>query len=313
MLYVSIIQSSNRIAHHPHIIPTEPKITQIQAVEAIEQDLHSKFSDIENIKLEMQRYNFSAQEYESGGESKYVDYRAKLGFGWPLSTIKMHPELLNLPLAFIHANRTVYVVNATSHSFEKVCDEPSNTTCPVGRGGENAARDRLFYRTEVAWYSDKNPPSGNDQGFYMIDAETGQVLWNTIDAEKDRKPLPNVNFGNKTISQILKERTNPPLTIPIDIEYGASLADHNKGYLPKEVRGTLGIDNKAVWTNRDTSVHTVVSDTGYSNQYSGKFESGMISPNSTYSYVFMDFGRYPYHCDIHPWMRGMVDIVESFS
>jgi plastocyanin len=53
------------------------------------------------------------------------------------------------------------------------------------------------------------------------------------------------------------------------------------------------------WTNTGNAPHTVDSDTEV-------FESGVIDPGETFSYTFGMPGIFPYHCDIHPHMRGMV-------
>ena len=53
------------------------------------------------------------------------------------------------------------------------------------------------------------------------------------------------------------------------------------------------------WTNTGNAPHTVDSDMEL-------FESGVIDPGETYSNTFNEPGIFPYHCDIHPHMRGMV-------
>jgi plastocyanin len=61
----------------------------------------------------------------------------------------------------------------------------------------------------------------------------------------------------------------------------------------------VGVGETVEWTNTGNADHTVDSDTEI-------FESGTIDPGETYSYTFDDPGIFPYHCDIHPHMRGMV-------
>lgn len=53
------------------------------------------------------------------------------------------------------------------------------------------------------------------------------------------------------------------------------------------------------WTNNDGVNHTVASDTG-------AFDSGTMPDGDTYSYTFDTVGSFPYHCAIHPGMRGSV-------
>src|SRR5829696_1210878 len=61
----------------------------------------------------------------------------------------------------------------------------------------------------------------------------------------------------------------------------------------------VGAGQTVEWTNTGNADHTVDSDTEI-------FESDIIDPGETYRYTFDDPGIFPYHCDIHPHMRGMV-------
>jgi hypothetical protein len=245
MLYVSIIQSSNRIAHDWNVIPTEPKVSQLKAIETVEKHVRSKLKEVEQIGLYFSLYNSS-----NGGEPDFRNANKSelTNLGWNIEYVKAHPESLNLLLAFIHANCTIYGINATSHSYLKACDLSSSSSsylCPMDRNGANTARNRLVYSIEVNW----SPPIAQEpyhEGHYLIDAETGEIAWNNIDFAAYRKPLPNVNFdNNKTISQLQRELANPLQTTNIDIEQGASDQSASKSYLPKEVRVTLGMDNRA--------------------------------------------------------------------
>jgi len=116
--------------------------------------------------------------------------------------------------------------------------------------------------------------------------------------------------------QLPEEVLNPPESVKVSIIEGSSQPSQQKNFEPKEVRGSLGINNKIVWTNVDTTAHTVTSDTQYSDQISGPFNSieslGIIPPQKTYEFTFTKEGEYPYHCEPHPWMTGKVIIVKSF-
>lgn len=309
ILYVSSIFSEQGHAHHFDDIPTEAKIPQLEAIEIIENDLRAKIPQLQEVNPTHNYYNFSLQKYES--DQEYVRYIInKVGYGYSFDHIKQHPELLQLPLRFVHFNGTIYDIDSSTNSFDKICDEPS-LTCPMGKFG-GAARDRLVYNAEIRW----QPPTEEiwyNEGFYIIDAESGKIVWNSIDYEKNRKPMPNVTYGNRTIRQLFEERLDPPVIMHVDIERGASLATNEVGFLPKDTRVTLGIDNKIQWTNRDLVTRTVVSDNSYSNDYTGRFESELIEPNSSFEYTFFATGRYPYHYDIHPWMTGTVEVLEEFS
>ena len=69
--------------------------------------------------------------------------------------------------------------------------------------------------------------------------------------------------------QLPEEVLNPPESVKVTIIEGSSQPSQQKNYEPKEIRGALGIDNKIVWTNVDTTAHTVTTDNQYSDQISG--------------------------------------------
>lgn len=117
--------------------------------------------------------------------------------------------------------------------------------------------------------------------------------------------------------QLPEEVLNPPEPVTVSIIEGSALPSQQKNFDPKEIRGTLGISNKIIWTNVDTTAHTVTTDDQYTDQISGPFDSidstGLILPQQTYEFTFTKDGEYPYHCEPHPWMTGKVTVVKSFA
>ncbi len=65
---------------------------------------------------------------------------------------------------------------------------------------------------------------------------------------------------------------------------------------------TVKAGTTVVWTNKDSSTHTVTSDTGTA------LNSGNLSLNQTFSMVFTTPGTYTYHCGLHPFMTGKVTV-----
>jgi len=43
------------------------------------------------------------------------------------------------------------------------------------------------------------------------------------------------------------------------------------------------------------------------------WDSHLIKPGNTWSFMFSQAGRYPYHCGLHPWMVGVVNVVAGAS
>lgn len=77
-------------------------------------------------------------------------------------------------------------------------------------------------------------------------------------------------------------------------------------YLPSTSKIIAG--GEVIWTNHDTVAHTITSGTPQEGP-DGLFDSGLITPQNTYSLEFNIPFEYEYFCLVHPWMQGMI-IVE---
>jgi len=71
----------------------------------------------------------------------------------------------------------------------------------------------------------------------------------------------------------------------------------NFAFSPSSI--TINVGDTIIWTNYDSSSHTVTSDDGI-------FNSGGISKDNTWSYTFTSAGTFGYHCAPHPGMTGTV-------
>ncbi len=61
---------------------------------------------------------------------------------------------------------------------------------------------------------------------------------------------------------------------------------------------------KSVTSNSDGHTSTSNGDV---------WDSHLIKPGNTWSFTFSKTGRYPYHCGLHPWMVGVVNVVAGAS
>lgn len=59
---------------------------------------------------------------------------------------------------------------------------------------------------------------------------------------------------------------------------------------------------KVIWVNNDSVAHTVTSDSG------NLLNSGTLSSGQSFSFTFMNTGSVSYHCNIHPMMKGNVNV-----
>jgi len=62
---------------------------------------------------------------------------------------------------------------------------------------------------------------------------------------------------------------------------------------------TVAKGTTVTWTNNNNVAHTIVSD-------SGAFSSSELAKGGSFSFTFDSPGEYPYHCSIHPSMKGKV-------
>ena len=70
----------------------------------------------------------------------------------------------------------------------------------------------------------------------------------------------------------------------------------NFEYSPATIRISRG--DRVVWANLDDVKHTATSR--------GRFSTGKIRSGKAIAIKFRSKGRFPYHCTIHPEMRGKV-------
>jgi len=96
-----------------------------------------------------------------------------------------------------------------------------------------------------------------------------------------------------------------PKQVVIIIQEGAGENLH-LGFSPAKITIVIGVNNTVVWKNEDSDWHTAHSNIP-------EFNSGMIAPGASFTHVFERAGTYPYHCDPHPWMTGLVVVQSSSS
>jgi plastocyanin len=69
----------------------------------------------------------------------------------------------------------------------------------------------------------------------------------------------------------------------------------NSAFYPNSI--TISSGDTVVWTNLDSTNHTVVGT---------DFSSGNISYQDSYTHTFTKKGTYNYYCSIEPFMKGIV-------
>lgn len=75
-------------------------------------------------------------------------------------------------------------------------------------------------------------------------------------------------------------------------------------YRPSTVRIEPG--DRVRWSNQGNQVHTVTTD----DPGAEDFDSGRLGQGEEYTHTFPNAGTYPYHCEIHNSMQGVVQVGE---
>jgi plastocyanin len=96
-----------------------------------------------------------------------------------------------------------------------------------------------------------------------------------------------------------------PTEVVVIIQNGAGENLH-LGFYPSKITIVIGVNNTVVWKNEDSDWHTAHSNIP-------EFNSGLIQAGDSFTHTFLRAGTYPYHCDPHPWMTGVVFVKAATS
>ena len=62
------------------------------------------------------------------------------------------------------------------------------------------------------------------------------------------------------------------------------------------------------WVNHSPEAHTIIADACRGTS-SCLLNSGLIIPHGFYDFSQLSPGRYSYHCGVHPFMRGTINVL----
>ena len=86
-------------------------------------------------------------------------------------------------------------------------------------------------------------------------------------------------------------------------ETAAEVAVVIEGFAFNEATIEVAAGTTVMWTNNDTTPHTVTSA-------DGTFDSGRLDGGATFSFTFTEPGEYAYACEFHPGMQGTIVVTD---
>jgi plastocyanin len=94
-----------------------------------------------------------------------------------------------------------------------------------------------------------------------------------------------------------------PTPTPKPTVVTVKIVEQNEQYSFKPATLSIKMGTQVEWQNVSDAPHTVTSDTA------GVFGStSNIAKNQTFKFTFSKAGTFPYHCNIHPYMKATITV-----
>jgi plastocyanin len=91
------------------------------------------------------------------------------------------------------------------------------------------------------------------------------------------------------------------LAVPASAE-DASISVPDFKFSPKS--STIDVGDTVTWNFKGPTDHTATSDRGQA----VKFDSGLLNADKSFSFTFTKPGKFTFHCQPHPFMKGSVTV-----
>src|SRR6266487_5959281 len=94
-----------------------------------------------------------------------------------------------------------------------------------------------------------------------------------------------------------------PTPTPTPTVVKVKLVEQNERYPFQPATLSIKMGTQVEWENVSDAPHTVTSDTA------GDFgTTSNITKNQTFTFTFTKAGTFPYHCNIHPYMKATITV-----
>ncbi|AFU59650.1 blue (type 1) copper domain-containing protein [Candidatus Nitrososphaera gargensis Ga9.2] len=104
---------------------------------------------------------------------------------------------------------------------------------------------------------------------------------------------------------------HPPQSVTVTIPAGASLADNNVNFTPKDITVVLGVNNTVVWVNENVNPERVIGQDEDMPGGFGKIRTLIEPEGGTFAFTFTEEGTYNYLSAAHPWLQGTVTVKKA--
>ncbi len=92
----------------------------------------------------------------------------------------------------------------------------------------------------------------------------------------------------------------------VDIVQGSSSPENEQNFVPQDLDASVG--TTIIWTNDDTTLHTVTSGSPEGENSGTEFDSSYIAARNTFQHTFSNAGTFDYYCTLHPFMKGKITV-----
>ncbi|MGB8309668.1 MAG: plastocyanin/azurin family copper-binding protein [Methanoregula sp.] len=91
---------------------------------------------------------------------------------------------------------------------------------------------------------------------------------------------------------------------PAPVTGAVTVNIQNFAFSPASI--TISHGTTVTWVNQDSVNHQILNDAAGTFAEGALFSSDSLLNGKSYSFTFDTPGTYPYHCSIHPYMKGTV-------
>ena len=133
---------------------------------------------------------------------------------------------------------------------------------------------------------------------------TGSIYRKDLPIITPAEPAPE----GDTETQSASSEQSPPASAATLIALAGSATQGNPDYDPDPL--TIKVGESVTVQNEDTVPHTVTSGEAPGGEAGQLFDTSIIDPagSATLDTSSLEVGEYPYHCMVHPYMKGVLTV-----